>query len=175
MRTLVLDPSVAGIDELLERRRRLGQDRHDEVWDGVLHVSPYASGRHADIQIQVATIMRPLAMKVGLWATADFNFGAGPQSFRVPDGGLHRERPLDLYMPTAVLVLEVVSPHDESWEKLPFYAASGVDEVLIVDPRQRTVDWLGLTDGAYEPITHSNLIALGPAELASQLDWPPIS
>jgi hypothetical protein len=34
--TLVRDPQPKEFQALLERRRRLGQDRYDEVWDGVL-------------------------------------------------------------------------------------------------------------------------------------------
>jgi hypothetical protein len=47
-----------------------------------------------------------------------------------------------------------------------------VDEVLILDPEKRSVDWLALTDGEYEPIVRSGLIDLGPGELAEQIDWP---
>jgi Uma2 family endonuclease len=46
--------------------------------------------------------------------------------------------------PTAALVVEIVSPEDETWQKLPYYAAHEVDELLILDPEKRTVDWLGL-------------------------------
>jgi hypothetical protein len=69
--------------------------------------------------------------------------------------------------------VEIVSPGDETWEKLEFYAAHDVDELLIVDPEKRKVDWLGLKDGSYEEIEHSAVIDLGPSELASQIDWPP--
>jgi hypothetical protein len=33
---------------------------------------------------------------------------------------LHRERGDRVYVPTAALVVEVVSPGDDSWNKLPF-------------------------------------------------------
>ncbi|MGO9247332.1 MAG: Uma2 family endonuclease [Solirubrobacteraceae bacterium] len=58
------------------------------------------------------------------------------------------------------------------WGKLPFYAAHGVDELLIVDPQKRSVDWLSLTGGSYEPIERSDLIDLGAAELSQRIDWP---
>ena len=72
----------------------------------------------------------------------------------------------------AALVVEIVSPDDESWQKLPFYAAHGVDEVLILDPQERSVHWLGLADGEYRELERSGLIELGPAELAERIDWP---
>jgi Uma2 family endonuclease len=68
--------------------------------------------------------------------------------------------------------VEILSPGDESWQKLPFYAAHGVDEILIVDPTERTVAWLGLREGEYHPLKRSGLIELGPAQLAKQLNWP---
>jgi hypothetical protein len=40
MRTLILDPAPAKLEELREQRRRSGLDRLDEVWEGVLHMVP---------------------------------------------------------------------------------------------------------------------------------------
>jgi len=78
-----------------------------------------------------------------------------------------------VYLPTAALVVEIVSPGDDTWEKLGFYAAHRVDELLIVDPEKRQVDWLGLEPGGeYARIERSRLLDLGPVELAEQLDWP---
>jgi hypothetical protein len=69
--------------------------------------------------------------------------------------------------------VEIVSPGDETWQKLPFYAAHEVDEVLILDPEKHAVHWLGLSsDGEYRPIGRSVLIALSPKELAERIDWP---
>ena len=66
----------------------------------------------------------------------------------------------------------ILSPGDETWNKLPFYATHRVDEILIVDPEKRTVDWLVLTQGEYRLVEHSSLIDLGAAELAELIDWP---
>jgi Uma2 family endonuclease len=100
-------------------------------------------------------------------------FGLGePRDYRVPAGGLHRQHPIGIWQPTAALVVEVLSPSDESWEKLPFYAAHSVDEVLIVDPATHKVDWLTLVDGEYRPIEHSSLVDLGSSRLADQIKWP---
>ena len=41
---------------------------------------------------------------------------------------------------TAELVVELRSPGDESYEKLPWYAGRGVTEMLIVDPATRTFE-----------------------------------
>jgi Uma2 family endonuclease len=172
VRTVVLDPPTAGLDELLERRRRSGLDRLDEIWEGVYHMVPAPSGPHSTVEWQLARLLVPLAERAGLHAGGQFNLGEDEHDFRVPDGGLHRVPPLVTWYSTAALVLEIVSPGDESWEKLPFYATHNVDEVLIVDPATRKVDWLGLTDGEYKPIKQSSLIDLGAGDLTEQIDWP---
>ena len=102
---------------------------------------------------------------------AGLNLGQ-PHDYRVPDGGLLRPGTDQLYYPTAALVLEIVSPDDETWTKLDFYAAQGVDELLIVDPQERRVHWLERQGREYRPIEQSTLIALGPAERAERIDWP---
>jgi Uma2 family endonuclease len=172
LRTLVLDTASTGFEELLERRRRLGLDSHDEVWDGVLHVSPGPSHAHASVVAQLALVLSTPARAAGLEPTVEFNMGDSDANFRVPDGGLHRPGAAPMWHPTAALVIEVVSPGDESWEKLPFYAEHGVDELLIVDPQRRSVDWLALGEGGYAAVEHSRLIELGRADLLERIDWP---
>ena len=171
MPTLVMDPPPADFETLLERRRRLGQDRCDEVWDGVLHMAPAPLRRHARLQAQITVLLEPLARAAGLEAVAEFNIGEA-DDYRIPDGGLLAPGPDALYVPSAALAVEILSPGDETRAKLPFYAAHGVDELLIVDAEERSVDWLGLTGGKYEPIERSSLIDLSVAELAQRIDWP---
>lgn len=151
MRTLVLDPPTAGLNGVLENRRRSGLDRMDEIWEGVYHMVPAPSGPHSTIESRLHRLLGPLADSAGLTMSGQCNIGESEQDFRVPDGALHRSPPTGVWNATAALAIEVVSPGDESWEKLPFYAAHRVDEVLIVDPRKRTVDWLALgEDGGDE-------------------------
>ena len=69
-------------------------------------------------------------------------------------------------------MIEIVSPGDETWNKLSFYAAHDVEEILILDPEKRSVSWLGLADGEYRPIERSGLIDLGSDQLTGQIDWP---
>jgi Uma2 family endonuclease len=173
--TLVRDPPPVEFEALLERRRRLGQDLLDEVWEGVYHMNPAPAARHAEIAQQLGELLGPLAREAGLVPMISiFNLGEAGD-YRVPDGGLHRARPgqRDVYLPTAALVVEIVSPDDKTWDKLGFYAAHHVDELLIVDMQERRVHWLGLQgDGEYVPVERSGQIAHGPAELAEQIDWP---
>ncbi len=175
MRTLVLDPLSAGLGELLERRGRSGLARLDEVWGGVLHMIPAPSLAHARVAQQLAELLGPAARAAGLEsAMHEFNLGGSEQDFRVPDGALHRPGATGTWLPTAAVVVEIVSPGDETWEKLPFYASHDVEEVLIVDPRERKVHWLELVNGSYREVRRSSLIELGPDELREQIDWPAV-
>jgi Uma2 family endonuclease len=171
--TLVVGSPPPELEILLARRRRAGADRLDEVWEGVYHVVPSPSGEHADIAQQLAEPLGPLARAAGFVPTMhEFNVGESKHDFRVPDGGLHRGRPHGTWHATAALVVEIASPGDESWAKLPFYASHRVDEVLIVDPTERSVALLALADGEYRRVERSRLIELGAGELADRLDWP---
>jgi Uma2 family endonuclease len=173
MSTLVLDPATPELEALKERRRRSGLDRLDEVWAGVLHMVPAPSYEHAVVSQQLAVLLDAPARAAGLVpAMGEFNLGESEHDFRVPDGGLHRPGASGIWLPTAALVVEIVSPEDETWQKLPFYAAHEVDEVLIVDPGERSVHWLARSAERYREVDRSGLIELRRAELAERIDWP---
>ncbi|MGI8413374.1 MAG: Uma2 family endonuclease [Solirubrobacteraceae bacterium] len=172
MPTLVLGTSPPELEALLARRRRTGADRFDEVWDGVYHMVPDPSHGHARLEAQLTRLLGPPADAAGLEITGQFNLGQTRDDFRVPDGGLHRPGAEGMWHPTAALVVEIVSPEDRSRQKLPFYATYHVDEVLVVDPRERTIDWLALVGSEYRGVPRSGLIDLGPSELAEKINWP---
>jgi len=173
MSTVVVGTPPAELQALLDRRSRAGADRLDEVWEGVYHMVPAPTGEHAVIAQQLAELLGPLARAASLIPSMhEFNVGESKDDFRVPDGGLHRRQPLGTWHATAALVVEIASPGDESWQKLPFYARHNVDEVVIVDPIERSVAWLALDAGEYQRVSTGGLIDLGAAELAAKLDWP---
>jgi Uma2 family endonuclease len=172
MPTVVRDPAPAEIDALIERREALGLDHYDEVWEGVLHMNPPPSHRHERLLALLIRLLGPHADAAGLEITGGIGVGV-KNDFRVPDLSLHRPGAAPQWHPTVALALEILSPEDEAWDKLPFYAAHRVDELVIVDPEERLVHWLTLGEGEYHPIEHSDLIDLGPAALAEQTDWPP--
>lgn len=173
MPTLVLDPPPPELKALLERRHRSGIDRLDEVWEGVLHMIPAPSLEHARITQQLAVLLDGPARAAGLIpAMGGFNLGESERDFRVPDGGIHRPGASGVWLPTAALIVEVVSPGDETWDKLGFYAKHQVDEVLIVDLDNRRVDWLVRVGDRYEPVERSGLIELGRDELSELINWP---
>jgi Uma2 family endonuclease len=172
VRTLILDPAPAQLQELLDRRRRNGADRHDEVWQGVHHMVPAPGAAHSLIAQQLAILLDGPARAAGLVVSVDFNLGA-EHDYRVPDLGIHRGRPHGTWIPTAAAAVEILSPEDETWDKLPFYAGHRVDELIIVDPSTKSVDWRALRDGQYLPTERSGLVDLDSPRLAAQIDWPP--
>ena len=166
----MLGPRPPEFETLLERRRALGQDLYDEVWAGDYHMKPAPHPVHGYVDHQLAGLLSPLGQRAGLVATGPFNLGR-PDDFRVPDQGLHRGLPRTTFVPTAAVVIEVVSPDDETWNKIDFYNACSVDELLIADPAQRSVTWLRLEDDRYAERESSALLRLGSAELAAEIDW----
>lgn len=176
MRTVVLGPNPE-VESLIERRRSLGQDRFDEVWEGEYHMSPGPTGPHAFVDGEMVGLLGPLAKVAGLYVTTGFNLGDGPDDFRVPDGGCHRERPRGTWAPTAAIVWEILSPDDETYAKFDFYAAHGVEEIIVADPKTRTVRCFRLTPlpssrrGSYTESGKSDLLGVDAAHLAAEIDW----
>jgi len=171
MRTVVFDPPPPAVAQWLERRRALGQDRFDEVWDGEYHVAPAPGEPHADLDDQLAALLRPLARGAGLWPRGPINIGS-LDDYRVPDRSYRRERTAETFVSTAAIVVEIVSPGDESYRKFDFYFARGVEELLIIDPLKRSVQWYGRGPERLEPSRRSALLGLTEAALADLIDWP---
>ena len=172
-KTVVLG-SPPELTEWLARRRALGQDRLDEMWEGEYHVAPAPRFEHGQLVAHVLLLLTPRARAAGLIATAEFNLGTSPQSYRVPDAGFHAERPAadTVFVPTAAIVVEVLSPHDETPDKLPYYAQRGVREVVVVDPERRRVEFLLLdTDGRYRAVTDSVTLRIAAEDLVRQIEW----
>ena len=133
----------AEIAELLERRKRLGLDRRDEVWEGVLHMSPAPHHRHGLMAAELARVLGNQALLHDLGRViAECNVRevrSGEENYRIPDLLLATREQLARSFrdgwaegPLA-LVVEVHSPSEDPREKLPFYARRGVAEVLVVD------------------------------------------
>ncbi len=162
---------------MVERRRSLGQDRFDEVWDGDYHMSPGPSGPHAMVDSELIGLLRPLAKAAGMYATTAFNLGDGPTDYRVPDGGYHRERPTGTWIPTAAVVVEILSPDDETFAKFDFYAAHGVQEIIVADPGKKSVRCFRPATpdpgpAAFVESGRSELLGVDVARLTAEIDWP---
>lgn len=126
--------------EELARRKRLGLDRWDEMWDGVLHMSPAPSYEHQRIVDELLLFLGPVVKKkmrgilrCGInvfradddYRIPDLTFVAAGRESLIAEDGIRRGGP--------DAVIEIRSPGDETYEKFPFFAALGTREVVVID------------------------------------------
>jgi Uma2 family endonuclease len=131
MRAIVLE-----VDErMLAERRRLGLDKWDEMWEGVLHMVPPASERHQGLEAELLVALRPSARRRGWKVRTDTGVFASDNDYRVPDVVVYsREAASQRGVDGAPeIVVEIRSPNDETYEKVPWYLARGARAVLVVD------------------------------------------
>jgi Uma2 family endonuclease len=171
VKTVVLGDRPVELEQLIARRRAHGLDTFDEVWEGTYHVAPAARFRHAYLDNAIAVLLDPYARAAGLIGSGPFNLGR-PDDFRVPDRGFHRALLDAVYLDTAAIVVEIVSPDDETYEKFPFYAAHGVSEVLVVEPDERRVLVFVLEGDAYAANGRSSLLGVEATALTDAITWP---
>ena len=119
---------------LQAERRRMGGDRWDEVWEGELHMVPPPSGRHQTFNTELVGALLAIARARGYKAATDIGFFRASDDYRQPDLAFFRpeqmsERGLEA---AAELLVEIVSPGDESRKKLPWYAVRDVREVMLI-------------------------------------------
>jgi len=153
---------------LLDERRAKGLDKSDEMWDGELHMVPPPSGEHQEVGAELFLVLGPLAKARGLLPRYDptglFRPGVD-NDWRVPD---------QMYAPPdrastrgieggAALVVEILSPNDETYRKLDWYAEVGVGEVLVIEPGSRRVELFANRDGRMERVEPVVIEALGVA------------
>ena len=93
-------------------------------------IAAHEHALNGDIAMQMVVLLHGRARAAGLHSGGLFNLGE-PDDFRIPDLGFHRTRDYRDYMPTAALVVEVLSPCDETFKKFGFYAVHAVDEVWL--------------------------------------------
>lgn len=170
MRTIVLGVNP-DVDAVIARRRRLGQDLFDEVWEGEYHMAPAGSGAHALLQIRLPLLLHPFATTAGLIASGPFNLGQ-PDDFRVPDVGYHRTKPVGVWHTTAAVVVEIVSPDDETYAKFDFYLAHGVEEIIVADPAERLVRCFRRAGTSFADAERSLLLGIDATSMTAEIDWP---
>jgi Uma2 family endonuclease len=140
-------------EHFLVERRRLGHDRFDEMWEGVLHMVPPPGSAHQVLSARLAAALLahtdPLGLVVmneaGLFDpdVSDFT------SFRQPDVVIaHPDHVSKRGVEgVAVLAVEIRSPNDETYEKLDFYGRVGVTELLVIDQDSATIERFVNRDG----------------------------
>ena len=146
----------------LERRRKLGIDTRDELWDGVWHLVNPPTLWHERLRTDMLLALAPRARALGLEPFGGAGVIQDPENdFRIPDQVYARaDQAIDEGVTGAELIIEVRSPGDESYEKLPFYAERGVREVLIVH-QDRRFDLYRLAATEYQPVEDGRSQVLG--------------
>jgi len=141
MAVLLLCPLME--EDLLADRRDRGIDGHDEVWDGLYVIPPIVDIDHQRI---VTGLIRAFFGALGMDDRHDVYPGINvtdrqddwTQNYRVPDMAVYLEgtqaKNCDThYFGGPDFTVEIMTPHDRSREKLPFYAKVGVRELLLID------------------------------------------
>jgi len=75
-------------------------------------------------------------------------------------------------VPTVAVVIEVVSPDDETYEKFGFYAAHAVDELVIANPATRGIQCWKHGASGYIEAAASELLAISVDTLTQLISWP---
>lgn len=127
-------------DAEIADRRAKGLDRRDEMWEGVLHMTPAPSVEHQRILDRLIAFLEPLLRTSGVGRLASgINVFRADQNYRIPDltfvaaGREHTLHEDGVRGAGPDAVVEIRSPEDETYEKLPFYAALNVREVIVID------------------------------------------
>jgi Uma2 family endonuclease len=153
-----MDAVIIGVPaDLIAERQRLGLDIRDEVWDGEYHMVPMPKDEHQRLGIELVVLLYPLVRAAGLQMRYESNLfppsDSGRNDYRVPDlvvFGSERRQERGV-VGAASLVVEIRSPGDESFEKLPFFERLGVGEVLIIDRDSKAVRrWVNGPEGLVE-------------------------
>lgn len=130
-------------NEVLAERRRTGIDRFDEMWEGVLHMAPAPAYEHQRIVMALARFIGDLCERQGRGVLAlginVFNEASIQPDYRIPDFSFVATDRHHLLAKDGIrgggpdAVIEVRSPDDETFHKLPFFARLGVPEVIVID------------------------------------------
>jgi Uma2 family endonuclease len=143
----------------LAHRRSAGLDRRDEMWEGVLHMTPAPSVEHQRILDELVIFLgRRLATSGRGVLRSGISIFRGPTDYRVPDltfVSAGRER---LFHEDGVrgggpdAVVEIRSPEDETYDKLPFFAAIGTREVIVIDRDTKRPEIYRLAGPGHAPV-----------------------
>lgn len=164
----------AQADELIRERRERGLDTYDEVWKGVYQVAPAGTSAHGRFQARLIAVLTEAAGDRYV-VTGPVNIGH-PMDYRVPDCAMvpaHVHDDDAVWLGSAALVGEVVSPSDTYADKFDHYWDALVEEVIVVDPADRSVEiWVrddGKVQGLYTEASRSDVTGLHVADFVQRL------
>jgi Uma2 family endonuclease len=107
---------------------------------------PSPSPYHQRFERKLANVLEQFAVPRGLAVYHEVDLHnpkvSGREDYRAPDVVVVEERHVSKrgIEGDAHIAIEIRSPEDESYEKLPFYAKVGVREVWIIDQAAKTIE-----------------------------------
>lgn len=138
---------------------------------------PAPSSRHQRAQSDLLVALHPVSKSKGLvmWTdTGVYSPTAGERDYRIPDlvvaAPQHiSERGIE---GRTELAVEIRSPNDESYDKLDFYAAVGVEELLVIDLEGPSIELFSRRDRQLRAVAPGpdGALTLSSLGVAVQLD-----
>ena len=167
MVAMIVDSSLE--QQLIAQRRGTGADRFDEVWEGIYMMAPMPNTEHQTIVFRLASIFGELVEWQGLGTVmAGVNVSDREtdwyQNYRVPDvavamsDGKVRDCGTH-WLGGPDFLVEVVSQEDQTREKIPFYAALGTRELLLIERQPWRIELYRLVE--------EKLVLVSTSEMAS--------
>ncbi len=142
---------------MIARRRRLGHDKFDEVWNGVYVMSPVANDEHQDVVCVLSTLLCLVIQWPGLGvvrpgANVSDRHQRWEKNFRCPDIAVFLNDTAAINCSTHWLggpdfAVEVASRGERVARKLRFYAKVQTRELLIVERYPWCLKLYRLEDG----------------------------
>ena len=141
MQTVIRDDDVS--QELIAERRAQGLDRWDEVWDGVYVIMTQPTDEQQDLVAGLTSILyghiqRSGRGKVRPGVNVSDRHRNWKENYRCPDVVVYlntnpAENHDTFWYGGPDLAIEIISPGDQTRDKLDFYSAVQTRELLIVD------------------------------------------
>ena len=164
MATLIMDPELE--TRVRAQRAEWGGDRYDEVWEEICMMNPLPNPEHLHLQHKIAWAFENALLGSSALVYPGLNVSDRDddwtKNYRCPDvavilpGSTARERDA-YYLGGPDFVVEIISPHDRSRDKLAFYGQIGVRELLLVDRAPWGIELYRLLEGKLELVGQSRL------------------
>jgi Uma2 family endonuclease len=172
----VLIPDVTVSAPIIKDRRARGADLFDEVWDGVYVMAPVPNDEHQDIALGLASVVHEVIQVAKLGKVRPpINLASSARDwgrdYRIPDLAVFLNGSPSIchgafWTGAPDFLVEIVSPYDQTREKLGFYERIGTRELLIIDRDPWQLELLRLDAGKLASVGDSTLEA--PHSLASE-------
>jgi len=146
---LVLDRDVSR--QLIRQRKRLRQDRYDEVWDGFYIMPTLPNLDHQELVLDLSGVYKSVVKPEGGSVYPGANVSDRPknwkENYRCPDSVVLLKNSRAKKRDTHIFggpdfLTEIRSPDEDPTEKIPFYSKIQARELLIMDRDTRELTLL---------------------------------